>query len=77
MKHQSLEWERDCRGSGSNARPPVRELARWTTRPHRRPGLDFLVQNIPIISKEKQSVEADNAFKDLAFRVPFQRESAI
>jgi hypothetical protein len=34
---QSLEWERGCRGSGSNARPPVKELARWTTRPHWRP----------------------------------------
>ncbi len=34
VKYQSLGWER---GSGSNARPPVRELARWTTRPHRRP----------------------------------------
>jgi hypothetical protein len=37
VKHQSLEWERGCRGSGSNARSPVRELARWTTRPHRWP----------------------------------------
>jgi hypothetical protein len=26
-----------CRGLGLNARPPVRELAHWTTRPHRRP----------------------------------------
>jgi hypothetical protein len=38
VKHQSLEWESGCRGSGSNKRPPVRELAHWTTRPHRRPG---------------------------------------
>ncbi len=37
MKHQFLEWERGCRSLGSNSRPPVRELARWTTRPHRRP----------------------------------------
>jgi hypothetical protein len=36
---QSLEWERGRRGLGSNARPPVKELARWTTRPHRRPRL--------------------------------------
>jgi hypothetical protein len=27
---------------GSNAGPPVRELARWTTRPHRRPGDDIV-----------------------------------
>jgi hypothetical protein len=37
VKHQSLAWARGCRGLGLNARPPVRELARWTTRPHRRP----------------------------------------
>jgi hypothetical protein len=37
VKHQSLEWERGCRRSGSNACPRVRELARWTTRPHRQP----------------------------------------
>ncbi len=41
VKHQSLEWERGGQGSGSNARPPVRELARWTTRPHRRPECRF------------------------------------
>jgi hypothetical protein len=39
VKHQSLEWERGCWGLGSNARPPVRELARWTTKPHRLPSL--------------------------------------
>ncbi len=37
VKLQSLEWEKGCRGLGSNPHPPVRELARWTTRPHRRP----------------------------------------
>jgi hypothetical protein len=37
VKHQSLEWEMGCLGLGSNARPPMRELACWTTRPHRRP----------------------------------------
>jgi hypothetical protein len=32
--------------------------------------LDFLFQNIPIITVEKQTIKPKNAFKDIAFRVP-------
>jgi hypothetical protein len=42
---RSLEWERGCRGSGSNARPPVKELARWTTRPHQQPVRSDITKN--------------------------------
>jgi hypothetical protein len=35
-------------------------------------GLDFLFQNIPIITAEKQTVQPKNGFEDIAFRVPFE-----
>ncbi len=33
---------------------------------------DFLDQNIPIITAEKQTVKAENSSKDLTFRVAFE-----
>jgi hypothetical protein len=35
-------------------------------------GLDFLSQNIPIITAEKRTVKPGNAFEDIAFSVPFE-----
>jgi hypothetical protein len=34
--------------------------------------LDFLFQNIPIITAEKQTVKTEHAFEDNTFRVPFE-----
>ncbi len=35
-------------------------------------GLDFLFQNVPIITAEKRTVKPGNAFEDIAFRVLFE-----
>jgi hypothetical protein len=35
-------------------------------------GLDFLFQNIPIITAEKGTVQPKNAFEDITFKVPFE-----
>jgi hypothetical protein len=34
--------------------------------------LDFLFQNIPTMTAERQTVKSGNAFKDIALRVPFE-----
>ncbi len=35
-------------------------------------GLDFLCQSIPIIIVEKRNLKPENAFEEIAFRVPFE-----
>jgi hypothetical protein len=43
---------------------------KWRALCHRI-GLDFLFQNIPIITAKKGTVKPENALEDIAFRVPF------